>query len=407
VSSKEHTELTVSLERAETRAFLVIRDSLARPVHVFIDGNDVGPAPWEGFGPAGDHEVVLKGPAYASKPQKITLVAREQQSLDIETALTAGRLRVTATRPPGAEISIDGQKMGQGVWEGDLPSGPHQVVVEARGFVTYAAKVDVATGQTRSESVTLPVSGDAERERLAREAADESSRYEGLFGEVALNANVTTLSRPTPACQPGATCDEGFPAGGALVLRGGYNFGILGFELAGAVFGSTYEDTLKYTAPPAGTQVQPVEANFTHTESYRYASVGGFVGLGPRITSRGQTLRVTLGVDGGAYLRQYWLARTLTGDLTDTSAYSDSQIGPGALADLRILLGSTPGVRFTFGVMALLEMGSALTTAPQQRPAASSAASTAGAANLAVPGLDLASTTQLYVGPVLGIDFGH
>lgn len=65
----------------------------------------------------------------------------------------AGKLTVTA----GAEdaIRVDGRLMGHGQWQGTLPSGEHNVRVEARSMRPYAKDLVIEDGKQRALYVTL------------------------------------------------------------------------------------------------------------------------------------------------------------------------------------------------------------------------------------------------------------
>ncbi|RYZ03521.1 MAG: PEGA domain-containing protein [Myxococcales bacterium] len=59
--------------------------------------------------------------------------------------------------PPGAEITLDGQRLGNAplAGEAELEAGAHGLVVIADGFVTFARSVTVSPGETTHVAVTL------------------------------------------------------------------------------------------------------------------------------------------------------------------------------------------------------------------------------------------------------------
>lgn len=82
----------------------------------------------------------------------------------------AGRLVVTLEEA-GAVVKVDDQAKGTTPLRGPitLPSGPHQLVVEKRGFVAYQKDVQVEAGKLEEERVTLVPSPDFVREYESRQ----------------------------------------------------------------------------------------------------------------------------------------------------------------------------------------------------------------------------------------------
>ncbi len=71
----------------------------------------------------------------------------------LERDLHQGRVAVTAG--PRDLIAVDGKAVGQGKWEGKLPSGGHTLRVTASGMTTYQAEVLVQDDRSREILVTL------------------------------------------------------------------------------------------------------------------------------------------------------------------------------------------------------------------------------------------------------------
>src|SRR5262249_56307844 len=66
-----------------------------------------------------------------------------------------GVLRVTATSPPGALLSVDGVVVGQGVWEGRLALGAHKVEVAADGFLPQTQQPVLEKGNRVALAIAL------------------------------------------------------------------------------------------------------------------------------------------------------------------------------------------------------------------------------------------------------------
>lgn len=123
---------------------------------VFMDGTDMGPAPFKGEVPVGRHTFEARAPGFVSARQTSDVVY--QQPLDLTLSMSRerheGKVRVRVDEPD-AVISLDGKVVGSGVWEGVLPSGGHQLVVKKPGFVTYSTDIAVSDGQVRDVSVPM------------------------------------------------------------------------------------------------------------------------------------------------------------------------------------------------------------------------------------------------------------
>lgn len=134
-------------------------------VSLYVDKKSVGNAPWSGNLKEGMHLIEAKKDGYRSQQKTINL--SQQQKLDVTIdALIAmkGNLSVSY-KPIGADIYIDGEKLGQSprVFNGILV-GNHKVEVKKEGYTSESKTVSVAEGQTAtisgslSQSVSTPTS---------------------------------------------------------------------------------------------------------------------------------------------------------------------------------------------------------------------------------------------------------
>lgn len=69
---------------AEPSARVTVTDAKGQAVRVFVDGKDVGAAPWEGELDPGKHTIELKGEGLASPPQTIDVTAKQQIRMELE-----------------------------------------------------------------------------------------------------------------------------------------------------------------------------------------------------------------------------------------------------------------------------------------------------------------------------------
>jgi hypothetical protein len=123
---------------------------------IFMDGRELGRAPYSGEVPAGPHTFEGRATGYAVTRR--TIEVGFDQKLDLTLSLakarSEGKLRVTADQRDAA-IRIDGKLVGRGAWEGLLPSGGHQLRVEKAGYETHTDDVSLAGGQQRTVEVRL------------------------------------------------------------------------------------------------------------------------------------------------------------------------------------------------------------------------------------------------------------
>lgn len=162
-------ELTVGSETAEVRLELVpvgapVEVTVAGPdqASVFVDGTDMGAAPFRGDVTAGRRTFEARAPGYVTTRQ--TSVVEPGRPLRIALVLGSeqreGKLRVAASEADAA-ILVDGEEVGTGSWEGVVPSGGHRLLVQKDGFAAQESDVSLAAGQARTIDVTLERQADA------------------------------------------------------------------------------------------------------------------------------------------------------------------------------------------------------------------------------------------------------
>jgi PEGA domain len=156
VASGARTPVTFRLEPRNKTALVSVTVGGAPSATVFVDGKDMGPAPFKGELPAERHTIEARSPGFVTVGQ--TVDVQYGQPLGLVLSLSAerheGRLRITV--PEGAEIALDEHKVGSGTWEGVVSTtGGHQLVVSKPGFQTYSTEVFVGDDQSRDVDVPL------------------------------------------------------------------------------------------------------------------------------------------------------------------------------------------------------------------------------------------------------------
>jgi hypothetical protein len=358
---------------------------------VFVDGADVGPAPWEGDVKPGVHVVEAKGTDKFAAAKQVDVTRRGRVELALEVVPMTGRVQVD-THTTDAAITVDGQAMGKGVWEGTLPAGEHELSIAAAGFRPYARKFLVHAGESFVEDA-----------RLVSESGGGPARTEGIYSGLAFFGAFSPGAATNAIAQscPTSACDASSPLGGGLLVRVGYSFGwiaVEGIALGAYDYSSarvTYDGLLPATDPHAGV---------ARVELYDFHRFGGGGAIGVRVANKDPHLRFTAGTHVGAMgrgsLYKRAVSSTATGNndtlTSDTVSYSAALV----LFDLGIIVGWENGAKFHVGGMGMVEV------LPSPAVAPAPTARTLDGPALGTPALQLASGTQFFLGPVLGFDFG-
>ena len=146
ISSSDMTPINVSL----VSAMATVSVTCPTPaVSLYVDKKSVGTIPWTGSLKEGMHLIEAKKEGYRSQQRTINL--SQQQKLDVafnELAAIQGNLSVNY-KPFGAEVYIDGNKVGQSprVFNG-LLVGNHKVEIKKDGYGTESKQVNILEGQT-------------------------------------------------------------------------------------------------------------------------------------------------------------------------------------------------------------------------------------------------------------------
>ncbi len=156
VASGQKTPVTFKIEPQNKTALVSVTVGGAPTATVFIDGRDMGPAPFKGELTADRHTIEARAPGFVTVGQTVDVQYHQPMSLVLSLSQERheGKLKVTA--PDGAAIAVDQKQVGIGSWEGVVSTtGGHQVVVTKSGMQTYSTEVMVADDQTREVDATL------------------------------------------------------------------------------------------------------------------------------------------------------------------------------------------------------------------------------------------------------------
>src|SRR5450432_931219 len=156
VASGARTPVVFKIEPLNKTALVSVAVGGAASATVFIDGRDMGPAPFKGEVSADRHTIEARATGYVTVGQTVDVQYKQPMSLVLTLSQERheGRLKVTA--PDGAAIAIDEKAVGAGSYDGVISTtGGHQLVVTKPGYQTYSTEVFVADDQVREVNVPL------------------------------------------------------------------------------------------------------------------------------------------------------------------------------------------------------------------------------------------------------------
>ena len=141
---------------------------------ITVDDESVGTSPLPGpvVVDIGARKIAVKKPGYGDFSETLPIGGSAEAHIDValHAELHEGKLAVTTIA--GGAISIDGQRVGAGHFEGKLASGGHTLRVEAKGMHPYQSEVTIADGENRSVDVPL------EREYIPPPPDDKGPGFE-------------------------------------------------------------------------------------------------------------------------------------------------------------------------------------------------------------------------------------
>jgi len=276
VDSQQNKKIDVKLEVEKTVGHVVVREQNGREVHVFVDGHDEGPAPWEGDLPAGEHVIEAKSARFSSDARKVVVAQKDRLDLALDALALQGRLRIT-TVPANATIAVDGNTVGTGSWEGELPEGTHRVEVSLPGQTPQTREIALGRGQVVVQEIPV----------VSAIAMSNQPVYEGMYVRFSIFGQIGLGNIPNDSIA-GKTNDDGsFDGAAGAKLHVGRSFGFWGVEGVGAFMLEHRERA--YRAPrdnfgDLGFRDQSDAAN-------------AFFGAGPRVTSKDDSVRFTFGIE--------------------------------------------------------------------------------------------------------------
>jgi hypothetical protein len=313
------------------------------------------------------------------------------------------------TGETNAQISVDGEPRGRESFEGVFVPGRHTLRVELSGYEPFESALTCRAGDVHSEAVRLEPS-------VALQAANAPTAApraaDGLYGGLQLlgafepSGSGSTLAE---ACDTtGATrCSAGSVLGGGISGYVGWMVEPLGLELA-LLTAADVTDPDAHFDGVTGSEINPNLAAPARTESFTIARFGGGAALRARVSRTIDRFRFSAALGPGLAYRYLLMKRDTVADGGRVGAVSDTGTGyVSALLSLelsaQLLLGESTAL--SLGVVSWLEhAGDDARSQPRRQ--AVLIGDDGPPVPQATPAYDMASGTQWFVGPFLGLAFG-
>jgi hypothetical protein len=124
---------------------------------VFMDGKEMGKAPWKGEVKTGTHTFEVRAPGYEKAVKQVVIEEDEDRTIALAPAIKGEPARlVLEANVDGAEVFVEGVKMGSiPIKPLDLPPGPAHVTVKAEGYITFEGDIQLTTGDPTHAEVKL------------------------------------------------------------------------------------------------------------------------------------------------------------------------------------------------------------------------------------------------------------
>ena len=144
--------LSVKLKLTSGRVLVRTRPEAA---NVFIGGKPVGTSPWNGTLEAGIYSVRVERDGFNSREEQVTVVSGKQVTVDIALETRPGSLAVTS-EPSGADIFVEGRKVGVTPWKFDgIRAGNYSVKLVHPGYDSAERVIAVAPARNEAAHFTL------------------------------------------------------------------------------------------------------------------------------------------------------------------------------------------------------------------------------------------------------------
>ena len=401
--------VVVKLEAASTKGKIVVKEKSGQPIRVLVDGIDVGDAPWTGDVEAGQHEIGGRSPSMIAVSQRVVVERGKTNNVEIVASSSTALLKITINDGKG-NIYLDDALVGEGGFSKEVPSGPHKIKVKREGYDTFEADIVLREKEPYVQAVTLSLGSQVSTGKIEKEKGQLQGVYGGfglLFSTQpgGMKSSIQKLCTAGDKPQELTGCDEGNGIGAGLTGFVGYHWDPVGVELFAAF---QYDQASpKYTWAAASTD-PGIGPDPARTEEFSLHRFGGLGAFRIRYTLQGEKIRFSIAGGVGLSLRSIILTRdtTATPPGLGRNAFvpgGESYLSPVLSLEPTIQYRITNGISAQLGLALLVESPNAFNQIPTTK---SDGTQTLGAGGLTTPSYELATQTQIYLGPFIGMMFG-
>jgi hypothetical protein len=394
-----------------TQGHVVVHATGAQPVRVVIDGIDVGATPWEGDLPAGPHQIAGRSSTGTAPAQAVDVVGGGRSSIDLAVSSTAAHVQVRTSDGKGL-IYLDGVVKAEGAFSGDVPPGPHTVVVTREDYKRFEKTLTLQDQQIWAETVTLEAQVSLKNLLVKSSEGGLEGFYSGfgllgLFGVGGMGSELETSCNTLGA----ASCNTPSPNGGGLFGYAGWTWNPVGFELFGAFTADQVKQSAHFNATMA-TASNPLSTP-GRDEDFTIGRVGGIIAARARATMQWEKLRGTIAGGVGLAVKNMGVQRVATA--TDMSGATDKFTAGGAVyfgaalsVEAAVHYRVTPAIAISVGLEMLADSASmGGTTAVGPQPGHALVTSNMQVVTpIPTPQYNLATGAQVFLGPFVGMIFG-
>jgi hypothetical protein len=226
VAGGQRETVNGKLKALSTVGRLVVREAAGKTLDVVVDGAVVGKTPrYEGVLSVGSHTVLLKGEGnLGTAPSQANVKENQAATLTLSAVELDAEIRIEPV-PANASVFVDGVQIGNGVWEGRLQSGTHEIEIAGDGFVAYRRTMTL----TKAKKELVKVSLERDLSNPMWSAGFVPHLYAEVFGGAMLAPIGGFGGGADKACGNGDCTSHQFPLGFLAGARGGYQF-IKGFS---------------------------------------------------------------------------------------------------------------------------------------------------------------------------------
>ena len=410
VAAAVGSTLTVKLEAQTTKGRLSVKEKSGKAIRVLVDGVDMGDAPWSGEVEAGPHDVSGRAGVLLAAPEKVTVERGKTREVELAASTTTAMLKVSTSDGKGL-VYLDGKLVGEGTFASEIPAGSHQLRITRDGYDPFEEQFDLKDKETLARSITLKLSSKIE----TGEVVKDKRALEGIYGGFGLlltlspggmgHAMQNTCASPPPSGELSGCSGEGSAIGGGLDFFVGYHWDPVGVELYGGVQYDQSTPTLTWGPSSTDPGIGPDPAR---TEEFAVRRAGGFAILRIRYTVQSEKLRFSVAGGVGLSYRSMFMTRDTTA--TDNPTFREAYV-PDAQTYLSPVISLEPSIQYRLSPKVAVALGmSLLVERPEtfdQVPTTPQAkGNRLGPSGLTTPQYELATGTQVMIGPFIGMMFG-